>query len=133
MAQDTVNRVNYLQAIAQELFRQSNHVDDVRLTTFYGYLTREVCLKNQISTFNWDSLKRQTCRRCFAPLIISKNDGESVKYKIKNKFLIVKCRFCGVEKRIKIDNRVKTHYEKALIDLESKSHDMAKTTEEEKR
>ena len=124
MAQDIANRVNFLQAAAQELYRQSNHPSDVQLASFYGYLTREMCLKNQISVFNWDSLKRQSCRRCFAPLIMSsRNAGDSVKFRVKNKFLKVKCQSCGFEKRIKIDNRIKTHYENALIELESKSSD----------
>lgn len=117
MAQDIASRVNYLQAIGQVLGK-TGQLDDLKLSSYYGFLSKEICMKNQLSSFNWEKIKRETCGRCYSPLITCCEGDNLVNFVVKNKFFMRQCKQCGWKRKIKIDQKVKTYYEKILAQQE---------------
>ena len=100
--------MNYLQMVAEELSKDTSATDNSRLACYYGYLNREMRLKNRISTFGSDPPKRRVCKRCFGPLV-----ANNCKFQVKDGFLVIICPTCGMEKRNKITKKL-THYQTAL-------------------
>jgi len=105
---DVCKRLAYIQQMSELLVNlDSNSLPNQRLVSFYGFLLREISLKNQIHSLGCDVYKSKRCRKCYSIL-------DSKKFKIKNKFLVIKCQNCGLLKKTKIAKPFKTHYEKAL-------------------
>lgn len=112
-------RLTYLHQISKLI--KDGTVENNRVISFYGHLSREISLKNQISSFGWDPLKRDRCSCCFA--LISgigdstpedQNRNSCSKFRIKRKFLVTRCACCGKLKKYKIREAIKTRYERQL-------------------
>ena len=105
---DVCKRLAYIQQMSELLVSSdpksmANH----KLVSFYGYLMREISMKNQIHSIGSDLYKRKRCKKCYSLI-------DSKKFKIKKKFLVIRCQNCGHQKRTKIEVPLKTHYEKCL-------------------
>lgn len=111
MTSDAFDRVAYLSQISNILARNGNHTE-AQLTSFYGHSSREICLKHQILTLGFDSIKRSRCKKCFTHLV----DQSTCSIKTKRKHFIITCKTCGTNKRIPIQRERKTRYEKVILD-----------------
>jgi RNase P subunit RPR2 len=104
---DIYKRLSFIEQMSELLLKIDNSLVNQKLVSFYGYLSKEISLKNQIHSSGFDWIKRKRCRKCYSII-------ECKIFKIKNKFLIIKCNNCGIVKKTKIQKPVKTFYEKQL-------------------
>lgn len=98
--------------------------DYCRLSSYYGYVSREIALKHQIKSFGWESIKRDRCRKCFVHLMPPNTSS----IKTKRGLLIIKCNRCQSVKRYKIQGKRKTHYERVLYDNQDDKRDQKKSS-----
>lgn len=110
MSGDAFDRVSYLTQISQIVAESGNHTE-AQLSAFYGHSSREICLKHQILSLGFDSIKRNRCKKCFIHLL----DRSTCNVKTKNKCFIVSCNNCGTKKKIAIQRRRKTRFEKMIF------------------
>ena len=66
MAIEIYKRLNYLNEITEKLVELEPSSDALRLTSFYGLTTKEICYKNLVKSFRWDKIKLKRCPRCHA-------------------------------------------------------------------
>ena len=105
---DVCKRLAYIQQMSELLLTSDNKsLANHKLVSFYGFLMREISLKNQIHSIGSDEYKRKRCRKCYSLI-------DSKKFRIKKKFLVIRCQNCGQLKRSKIEVPIKTHYERVL-------------------
>lgn len=119
MSSDANERVCFLSQAAEYLSRFGGR-KEAQLGCYYQYTGREIRLKNQVSSFGWDSLKRNCCKTCF----ISLSHPKTAHLKTRNGFLVVKCLNCNASrKRFRIETKRKTYYEKVVYgdDVHKKS------------
>lgn len=110
MSGDAFDRVSYLTQISQIVAGSGNHTE-AQLSAFYGHSSREICLKHQILSFGFDSIKRNRCKKCFIHLV----DRSTCSFKTKNKCFIVSCNNCGTKKKIAIQRKRKTRFERMIF------------------
>lgn len=110
MSSDSFDRVSYLSQISN-ILAMSGNTAEKKLSTFYGHTSREICLKHQILTLGFDSIKRKRCKKCFIHLV----PESTCSVKTKDKLFIVKCRQCGTVKRIPVQKEHKTRFEKLIL------------------
>ena len=108
---DAIERVCFL-AEASKVLASSGDANLAKVSAYYGYTGRELCLKNQVATPGWASIKRNRCVKCFACIY----DGKSGKTSYKKGSLIMKCSVCDGKKKYPISDKRKTHYERLLYD-----------------
>lgn len=126
---DAIDRVCFLSE-ASKLLARSGEPNLINLSAYYGYTGRELCLKNQITTPGWGSVKRNRCERCLSSIENEKTGS----IKVKAGFLTFKCSLCGQSKKYPIRNKRHTYYERLLYDDEacsSSSHDNDNQTKQE--
>lgn len=66
MAIEVYKRLNYLNEITEKLVELEGSDDALRLTSFYGLTTKEICYKNLVKSFRWDKIKLKRCPKCHA-------------------------------------------------------------------
>lgn len=66
MAIEVYKRLNYLNEITEKLVELDASEDVLRLSSFYGLTTKEICFKNLVKSFRWDKLKLKRCPKCHA-------------------------------------------------------------------
>lgn len=66
MAIEVYKRLNYLNEITEKLVELEASDDALRLTSFYGLTTKEICFKNLVKSFRWDKIKLKRCPKCHA-------------------------------------------------------------------
>lgn len=108
---DAIDRVCFLSE-ASKLLARSGEDNLTKMSAYYGYTGRELCLKNQITTPGWSSIRRNRCERCLASI----ENGKTGSIKFNAGFLTLKCSLCGQSKKYPIRNRRQTHYERLLYD-----------------
>jgi RNase P subunit RPR2 len=118
MSSDLYERVTFLSQAAEYLSAQGER-GEARLGSYYQLTGREIRLKNQVSCFGWDSLKRNCCKTCF----ISLNHPKTASLKTRKGSLIVKCLNCNSSrKHFPVRTERKTYYEKLLHGDRTRPH-----------
>lgn len=131
MSIDIYKRLDYLNEFTERLVELDESEDALRLTSFYGLTSKEICFKNQIKSFRWDKIKLKRCPKCYAhisfnlnKLIELKSDQQNlertelnrrINFKVKHKHLIIQCKQCEHRKPFIITSKHKTVYEKLLF------------------
>lgn len=110
-------RLAYLTQIS-EILAKSDNLSAIRLSSYHGYVAREICLKNQVRSFGWENFKRRRCKRCFAFFV----DPTTCSFKVTKKHFAVKCKECGLVKKVKVSAQRKTHYEKLIYQTPTSSN-----------
>lgn len=64
MSIEIYKRLDYLNEISEKLIDLDSSEDALRLSSFYGLTSKEICFKNQIKSFRWDRPKLKRCPRC---------------------------------------------------------------------
>lgn len=115
---DAIERVCFLSE-ASKVLAKSGDENLAKISAYYGYTGREICLKNQIATPGWGSIKRNRCNKCFSYITI---DDKMSSLCCKKGSLIIKCDLCGDQsKKYPIRNKRKTHYERLLYDSKAET------------
>lgn len=118
MSSDTYERVNFLSQAAEYL-SVCGERGEARLGCYYQHTGREIRLKNQVSCFGWDSLKRNCCKTC----LISLNHSKTASLKTRNGSLVFKCLNCNSSrKRFRVQTQRKTYYENLLFGKQVRPH-----------
>ena len=121
MSSDSYERVCFLSQAAEYLSTCGER-GEARVGCYYQHTGREIRLKNQVSCFGWDSLKRNCCKTC----LMSLNHPKTASLKTRRGFLIVKCLNCNSSrKRFRVETQRKTYYEKLVYGDQTLSRDDA--------
>lgn len=115
MMTDVYKRLSYIHQMSLLLKEDDNNLVHNKLVSFYGHLSHEVRLKNQIHSLGCDDIKRLRCKTCYSLLDCSQT-------RIKDKLVIMKCMNCGRIKRYPFSKSAKTFYEKQLQRNKTTTH-----------
>lgn len=125
---DAIDRVCFLSE-ASKLLAHSGEANLTNLSAYYGYTGRELCLKNQITTPGWSSVRRNRCERCLSSI----QNGKTGSIKLNAGCLTLKCSLCGQSKKYPVRSKRHTHYERLLYDDEACSSSSQEKEKQAKR
>ena len=117
-------RVSYLSQISAILAKDDD-INSTRLTSYYGFVERDICLKHQVRTMATSDFKARRCKKCFAYL----KSPVTCRVKVNGKKLKLTCRQCSHTKQIPMASPRKTYHEQLLFSQFDKhtpmSHDQS--------
>ena len=130
MSHSTVHkRVSYLSQISA-ILAQDDDINSTRLTSYYGFVERDICLKHQVRTMATSNFKARRCKKCFAYL----HSPVTCRAKVNGKKNFeLTCRQCGHSKQIPMASPRKTYHEQLLFKQFDKETPMSRDDDEAKK